>query len=180
MTTTGEDIPARRADFPTKQLAILCEYRLTGFPLFYLRHRNRLVSSWLTTSITVACRLVEPLAVTSMVPYLLFMVQHVGGKRLRDDDAEATRMVTLLLAAYSGAQFATNMLWGRMSDSVGRRPVMLFGLASVLVGTIGFGFSNSISAMFVFRIIPGFLSGNTVIVRTIIGEITRGRDHKGR
>ncbi|XXG99646.1 hypothetical protein Hte_005987 [Hypoxylon texense] len=39
------------------------------------------------------------------------MVQHVGGETLRNDDAEATRIVTLLFAAYAGAQFATNMFW---------------------------------------------------------------------
>ncbi|KAL7626140.1 hypothetical protein AAE478_002910 [Parahypoxylon ruwenzoriense] len=148
---TAENAPARKPDFPTKQLAIL-----------------------------LICRLVEPLATTSVVPYLLFMVQHVGGSELRDNDAEATRIVTLLFAAYAGAQFATNMFWGRMSDSFGRRPVMLFGLAAILVGTIGFGFSRSIPAMFVFRIVPGLLCGNVVIVRTIIGEITRGRENKAK
>ncbi|KAI1774383.1 major facilitator superfamily domain-containing protein [Hypoxylon cercidicola] len=139
----------KKPDFPTKQLAIL-----------------------------LACRLVEPLAVASVVPYLLFMVQHVGDKSLREDDAEATRIVTLLFAAYAGAQFITNMFWGRISDLVGRRPVMLLGLASTFVGTFGFGFSQSIPAMFFFRIVPGLLSGNVVIVRTIIGEITRGRENK--
>ncbi|KAI1767907.1 major facilitator superfamily domain-containing protein [Hypoxylon sp. FL1150] len=87
-------------------------------------------------------------------------------------------MVALLIAFYSGAQFATNLFWGRASDSIGRRPVMLLASASTCVGTFGFGFSQSIPAMFAFRLVPGLLNGAVVVVRTIIGEITTGRENK--
>ena len=93
-------------------------------------------------------------------------------------DADATRYVTIIYSAYAFAQFATNILWGRLSDLIGRRPVMLLGLVSVLIGTVGLGFSQSIASILVFRMIPGLLSGNVVITRTMIGDMVHGRENK--
>ncbi|KAL1862868.1 hypothetical protein VTK73DRAFT_6596 [Phialemonium thermophilum] len=127
--------------------------------------------------ILLTCRLVEPLAVTSIVPYLFPMVKYVAPAL---SDAQATRHVTLIFSAYSFAQFATNILWGRLSDKIGRRPVMLFGLAGILVSTLGLAFSTSIAAIFVFRTLAGLLSGNVVITRTMIGDMVHGRENKAR
>ena len=106
------------------------------------------------------------------------MVKYVSSPNI--SDAEATRLVTLIFSAYSFAQFGTNIVWGRLSDRFGRRPVMLFGLAAVLGSTIGFAFSRSIISMFVFRIAAGVLSGNIVITRTMIGDMVHGRENKAR
>ncbi|EEU41255.1 uncharacterized protein NECHADRAFT_83480 [Fusarium vanettenii 77-13-4] len=96
------------------------------------------------------------------------------------NDNEVAQILTLIFSAYSFAQFATNLLWGRVSDSIGRRPVVLIGLASTCVSMLGLGLSRSIPAMFVFRVMAGSLSGNIVIVRTVIGEIVHGRENKAR
>ncbi|EFX01749.1 major facilitator superfamily transporter multidrug resistance [Grosmannia clavigera kw1407] len=128
-------------------------------------------------SILLAVRLVEPLAVNSIVPYLFPMVKFLAPAL---SDIEATKRVTLLFSVYAFAQFGTNIAWGRLSDRVGRRPTMLFGLVGVFVGTLGFGLSTSIPALFVFRLVAGLLSGNVVITRAIIGDIVRDRQNKAR
>ena len=124
----------------------------------------------------VACYLVEPLAMTSIVPYAFSMVKSI---KPTASDAEIARTLTLIFSSYSFAQFGTNLLWGRISDRIGRRPVILLGLASTCLNMLGFAFSRSIAAMFAFRILAGLLSGNIVIIRTVIGEIVRGRENKG-
>ncbi|OAA58427.1 major facilitator superfamily transporter multidrug resistance [Niveomyces insectorum RCEF 264] len=129
-------------------------------------------------AILLTCRLVEPLAVNSIVPYLFSMVKHASPPRMTD--GEVTQLVTLIFSAYSLAQFGTNIVWGRISDRVGRRPVMLFGLTGVLISTLGFAFSTSVASMFVFRIAAGLLSGNVVITRTMIGDMVHGRENKAR
>lgn len=125
----------------------------------------------------VACRLVEPLAMTSITPYAFFMVQHVAPEL---SESEAARYLTIVYSAYALSQFATNFAWGRISDRVGRRAVMLLGLAAITVCTLGFGFADSLAAVLVFRIAAGLLSGNVVIVRTIIGEAVHGQENKGK
>lgn len=57
---------------------------------------------------------------------------------------------------------------------------MLLGLAAITVCTLGFGFADSLAAVLVFRIAAGLLSGNVVIVRTIIGEAVHGQENKGK
>ena len=106
------------------------------------------------------------------------MVRHVSPPDL--SDGEATRLVTLIFSAYAMAQFGTNILWGRLSDRIGRRPVLLFGLAGVFVSTVALAFSSSVPLIFVSRIAAGLLSGNIVITRTMIGDMVHGRENKSR
>ncbi|KAJ9144483.1 Major facilitator superfamily transporter multidrug resistance [Pleurostoma richardsiae] len=145
---TLDESARRRPDFPVRQLAIL-----------------------------LTCRLVEPLAISSIIPYLFSMVKFASPNL---SDTEATRYVTLVFSVYSFAQFGTNIIWGRISDRIGRRPVMLFGLVGILASTIAFAFSTSVSSIFVSRIAAGLLSGNIVITRTMIGDMVHGRENKAR
>lgn len=112
---------------------------------------------------------------TSITPYAFFMVKDIAPQL---SDAEAASFLTLVYSAYSLAQFSTNLAWGRISDYVGRRPVMLCGLAAIAIGSLGFGFAESKATMLLFRIVPGLLSGNVVIVRTMIGDIVEKPQHK--
>jgi MFS family permease len=116
------------------------------------------------------------LAISSIIPYLFSMVKFASPNL---SDTEATRYVTLVFSVYSFAQFGTNIIWGRISDRIGRRPVMLFGLVGILASTIAFAFSTSVSSIFVSRIAAGLLSGNIVITRTMIGDMVHGRENKG-
>ena len=51
-----------------------------------------------------------------------------------------------LFALFSGMQFIFAPIWGRVSDRVGRRPIILMGLASSAVFYAMFGFASSIEA----------------------------------
>lgn len=95
-------------------------------------------------------------------------------------DNQIAQTLAILFSAYSFAQFATNLLWGHISDRIGRRPVFLIGLASTCLSLLGFGLSPSILGMLVFRMTAGLMSGNIVVVRSIIGEIVRRRENKGK
>ena len=44
-------------------------------------------------------------------------------------------MLGLLIASFSVAQLAASPIWGRVSDRYGRRPVLLIGLAALLLLT---------------------------------------------
>src|SRR5262249_14155406 len=49
--------------------------------------------------------------------------------RLHFGDATAGALLGLLMSSFSAMQFVFAPLWGQLSDRIGRRPVLLTGLA---------------------------------------------------
>ena len=70
-------------------------------------------------------------------------------------------VMTLLLASFAFAMFLSNPLLGRLSDHVGRRPVLMFSLAVNVMAHIWFALSDDIVHMFAARILAGLAAGNT-------------------
>lgn len=56
--------------------------------------------------------------------------------------------------------FATVLAWGRLSDRIGRKPVMMIGLTGVALSVSAFGMSKSFVALVVSRCLGGALNGN--------------------
>jgi EmrB/QacA subfamily drug resistance transporter len=69
-------------------------------------------------------------------------------------------------------QAITAILYGKLADLYGRRPVLVFGIALFLSGSIACGFAGSMPALIVFRLIQGFGAGAILpIATTIAGDI---------
>ena len=64
-------------------------------------------------------------------------------------------------------------IWGSISDRIGRRPVLLIGLAGTMVGFIIFGFSDQLWLLFFSRIIDGvFASATLTVANAYTADIT--------
>ena len=63
--------------------------------------------------------------------------------------------VGLVMATYSLTQLIAAPVWGRMSDRIGRRPVLLITLAGTAASYIWLGFVDSLAALFAARAIGG-------------------------
>jgi multidrug resistance protein len=77
-----------------------------------------------------------------------------------------------LLAAYSVAQFVATVVLGRLSDRVGRRPVLL---TTILVGAFGyvlFALAGNYWMLFLARAISGFAGGNISVAQAYIADVT--------
>jgi MFS family permease len=68
-------------------------------------------------------------------------------------------MVTLVFAAYAVGVTLALVLFGRLSDQVGRRAVLLPGLALAAVSSAVFLIPDSVSALFVGRVLSGLSAG---------------------
>ena len=80
--------------------------------------------------------------------------------------------VGLLMATYSLAQFLTAPFWGRLSDRVGRRPVLLFTIAGGTAAYVWMGFAESLTALFLARAVGGAMAGNIATAFAYVADVT--------
>ncbi|KAK6203385.1 major facilitator superfamily domain-containing protein [Scheffersomyces amazonensis] len=113
-------------------------------------------------------RIAEPIAFTSMFPYIYFMIKHFG---ITDNDADIARFSGYLASAFSFCQFLSSVPWGKASDKFGRKPVLLVGLSGTAISMVIFGFSTNFYSALMARMLMGLLNGNVSVIRTVIGEI---------
>lgn len=85
-------------------------------------------------------------------------------------------MVTWLGASYSLMQFVFVPFWGRLSDRVGRRPVILLSVLFSVAGYVLFGLAGSLGVLFASRMLSGFGNANIATAQAIIADTTTGAD----
>ena len=102
-----------------------------------------------------------------IIPLLPFYAEHF------DADPD---VVALLMATYSFTQFLAAPLWGRMSDRVGRRPVLIASLAGAVVSYVWLGFADSLWALFAARAMGGLMAGNISAAFAYVADVTTRAD----
>jgi MFS family permease len=68
-------------------------------------------------------------------------------------------VLTLIYATYAFGVLATLLFAGRISDDVGRRPVLLYALAALMASSVVFMFAQSPAWLFVARGVQGLATG---------------------
>jgi MFS family permease len=86
----------------------------------------------------------------------------------------------LTSAVFSICQCFTAVLWGRASDTYGRKPAILLGLSSTMITTIMFGFSRSLAMAITVRAFTGLGNGNVGIIRTSVAEMVPQKELQPR
>jgi MFS transporter, DHA1 family, tetracycline resistance protein len=85
--------------------------------------------------------------------------------------------VTAMMACYSFAQFFASPIWGRLSDRVGRRPVLLVSLTCSVLSYLWLGFADALWMLFAARLLAGAGAGNISAAQAYITDVT---DEKNR
>jgi len=80
--------------------------------------------------------------------------------------------VSLMMASYSLGQFIAAPLWGRLSDTIGRRPVLIVSLFGAVLSYIALGFADTLWMLFAARIFGGLMAGNISTAFAYIADIT--------
>jgi DHA1 family tetracycline resistance protein-like MFS transporter len=81
-----------------------------------------------------------------------------------------------LIAVYSAMQFVFAPWWGRLSDRIGRRPVLLVSLAGSTLSYLLFAVANNIELLFVSRILAGVAGANISVAQAFIADTTSEQD----
>jgi DHA1 family tetracycline resistance protein-like MFS transporter len=81
-------------------------------------------------------------------------------------------LATALMAIYSGAMFLATPVLGRLSDRMGRRPVLMLSLAGATLGYLLLAFADSLWMIALSRLISGAMAGNLSTAQAYITDIT--------
>ena len=77
-----------------------------------------------------------------------------------------------LFSSYLLAQAVSVPIYAKLSDMIGRKPILLFGIVLFLVGSIACGFAWSMPALIVFRAVQGLGAGAVApMTQTVAGDI---------
>jgi DHA1 family tetracycline resistance protein-like MFS transporter len=98
-----------------------------------------------------------------VIPVLPLYAQHFGASPL---------VIGLLLASYSAMQSLCAPLLGRLSDRIGRRPVLLVSLIGTAAGFLLMGAARTLPLLFLGRIIDGATGGNLSTAQAYIADVT--------
>lgn len=80
--------------------------------------------------------------------------------------------VSLLTVLYAVSQFIAAPILGRLSDRLGRRPLLLVCLFGSAIGYFIFGIGGALWILYISRIIDGFTGGNVSIATAIVTDIS--------
>ncbi|MEG4335895.1 MFS transporter [Microcoleus sp. AT9_A2] len=85
--------------------------------------------------------------------------------------------ITLLTSIYAFAQLITAPFWGQLSDRVGRRPLILIGIAGSAIAQLLFGFASSLAMLYVARAVGGVLAAAMLpAAAAYVSDVTTERD----
>ncbi|WP_079506070.1 MFS transporter [Mesobacillus jeotgali] len=103
-----------------------------------------------------------------IIPVIPFYAEEIG--------ASPTEL-GLLMAVYSLMQFLFAPMWGRISDRIGRKPVIMIGILGLSLSFFLMAISTQLWMLFAARIIGGFLSSaNMPTVMAYVADITSEED----
>lgn len=80
--------------------------------------------------------------------------------------------VACLFAAYSFGSVFGEIYWGRRSDRIGRKPVLILTTICAALSYVAFAFAPSLAVALLIRIVSGFFSGTFGVVQGVIADIT--------
>lgn len=79
--------------------------------------------------------------------------------------------VGLLMASFALAQLVTAPLWGRLSDRIGRRPVIIGSQLLSGVAFAVFGFADAVWLLLISRLVQGAGSGSIAVVQAYVSDV---------
>jgi MFS transporter, DHA1 family, tetracycline resistance protein len=98
-----------------------------------------------------------------IIPLLPFYAESYGADALT---------VGMLSTVYSLMQFVFAPIWGRWSDRIGRRPIILIGLMGSCISYVSLALAGSLALIFAARIIGGIAGANIPTAQAYIADIT--------
>lgn len=98
-----------------------------------------------------------------VIPILPFYAETYGANAF---------LLGLLLTSYASMQFLFSPLWGKLSDKIGRKKVLLLTMAGSVVGLTILGLAPNLIFLFVGRIVSGIFGANISVATAYVTDVT--------
>jgi MFS transporter, DHA1 family, tetracycline resistance protein len=84
--------------------------------------------------------------------------------------------VGAMFASFSLAQLVFAPIWGRVSDRVGRKPILVLSLVGTAVGTLLTGLAGSLALLFIGRIVDGMSGASVSVAHASVADVSPPRE----
>ena len=126
-----------------------------------------------------------PARFVALIPLVLAMLSMIGPfsidtpfpafPHIRDEFGVSTGQLQLIVTAYLLAFAAMSIFHGPLSDSLGRRPVMLASVAVYAAASAACMFAPTFELLLAGRVLQGLSAGGaTIVSRTVIRDLYEG------
>jgi len=87
--------------------------------------------------------------------------------------SDSALTVTMLTVIYAGAMFFAAPFMGKISDRIGRRPVLLVSVFGSAIGYFIFGIGGALWVLFFSRLLDGITGGNLSTAAAYIADVSK-------
>jgi MFS transporter, DHA1 family, tetracycline resistance protein len=105
-----------------------------------------------------------------VIPFLPGMARRLGAGDF---------VATMPGAVYSIMQFLFIPIWGRLSDRIGRRPVLLWSIGATSVGMVLLGAAPTLPLLIAARVFSGIATANIAVAQAYVADVT-APEHRAR
>ncbi|KAJ7149118.1 major facilitator superfamily multidrug-resistance, DHA1 sub-family, partial [Mycena filopes] len=120
--------------------------------------------------ILIFLQVAEPFTSQVVYPFAPQLVRDVG--ITKGDEAKVGYYVGIIHSLFFLTQALTVFHYARLSDKIGRKPVVLVGLVGLSLSMFCFGLSRTFVGMVLSRSLNGALNGNIGVIRSMVVEMT--------
>ncbi|KAJ2934959.1 hypothetical protein H1R20_g2101, partial [Candolleomyces eurysporus] len=124
----------------------------------------------LQIAIVLMLQICEPVCSQSIYPYINELVSTLD--IVKGDEKKIGYYAGLIESLFFATEAMTVLQWSRVSDRIGRKPVLLLGLVGTILSMLSFGLSRTFWALVVSRCLCGLLNGNIGVMKSAMGELT--------
>lgn len=107
--------------------------------------------------------LVDIFAFTLVIPLLAIYAEHLGATPFE---------ATLLVSIFAVCQLVSGPLLGRISDRVGRKPMLVVSQVGTFIGLLVMASAQSLWVLYLARVIDGATAGNLTLAQAYISDNT--------
>ncbi len=113
--------------------------------------------------ILYATVLIDLIGFGIVIPILPFLSPQLGADKFD---------IALIIATYAAAAGLVGPMWGRLSDRLGRKPVIVICLAGAALSYVMLGLANELWMIYVARGFAGVVAGNFGVASAMMADIT--------